>query len=128
MPTSVIVLFLAFSVFYGSLLLQLQVASASQLHDLSQIERRLWRRNTPLAVAVCSMPLIGRVNSWVFLVCSGLWFGWLNALLLFGGSLVVPVVVMSLVRPLVGVSVPATISLIAMPAFAVAAWVALLSG
>lgn len=73
------------------------------------------------------MPLIGRINSWVFLVCAGLWFGWLNALLLFGGTLVVPIVVMSVVRPFFGVSIPATISLLAMPAFAVASWIALLS-
>jgi hypothetical protein len=39
--------------------------------------------------------LIGRINSWVILVCVGLWFEWISALLLFGGSLVV----MSLVRP-----------------------------
>jgi hypothetical protein len=49
----------------------------------------------PVFVAVFSMPLIGRINSWVILVCVGLWFEWISALLLFGGSLVV----MSLVRP-----------------------------
>ena len=133
MSTTAIVLFLIYSVFYSILGLQLQIASSSKLHELSEIERRVWRGATTQARIVCSLPMIGRFNGIAFLMCIAIRFDWWDAAFLFGGSFVAGLLVgvlrrststsHSLTINLFDSLLP-TLAIFLMPAFAVAAWVA----
>lgn len=122
MTPLIVVVFLLHEVFFGLLSLYYANAMRAQPFELSQLEVKLWREDTPLAAGATTLLLAVRVAGIAWLIRLGVRTEWFYPLVLYVGALLATVVINGVVRAWLGLARPALASFFALPVLVFLMW------
>jgi len=94
----------------------------SPIYNLSALERKLWKSETPSSLIAMLFIFVARINGIAFLIYLGFKTIWWHPILLWLGCLVCTAVAASLFKGKAGLAIPGMLSFIILPFVGVILW------